>query len=427
LKELILGFLPFIVILPFLFVLLRSKQPAKDYILFCLFFYPVIYSADRNFSVFQVVSYLYLIYSFRNNRAVFSYASYGLSLYFLIVLFVSAFNSEFVLNAIFGILKFLPILIYIHVLLSELLRNQEFLYEVVRALKITLIIAIVFLFLQIVFGLNFSLFLSDNPNITYEGIRYPGIFQDPQKFAQFLAALSFVVLISQPNNPSFSKYNYYLFALAIISLFLTGGRSALLGLILGLIFIIAFSKAKVKVLGIIGGVVVIGLIVSLSQYLIVFSREESITESYAVRNAIWQEALKIVADKPLLGIGMDNYSKYVERYAPEQSWLVDGEKVYFDHPESGYLKFLTELGILGTLGVFAFIFSAIYRGLRVFLLKVKDYNILYLISALLSWLLGFYSVYSFGDVRISILIATIICLIFAYVKMYSKGVTIISE
>jgi O-antigen ligase len=208
---------------------------------------------------------------------------------------------------------------------------------------------------------------------------------------------------------------------------LTGGRAALLGLILGIFFIVIFSNTKVKFVGAIGIFLVAAVVISLSQYLIIFSRGESLEESYLIRNAIWQEAYKIFFKHPFLGIGIDNYAKYVEVHSPDQFWLVDGEKVFFDHPESGYLKFLTELGIFGFLGIFVFIFVGIFKGLKVFILKVKDFNIIFLISALLSWFLGFYSVYSFTDTRITILIATIIGLLYSYVAWYDKGMIIIKE
>ena len=112
-------------------------------------------------------------------------------------------------------------------------------------------------------------------------------------------------------------------------------------------------------------------------------------------------------------------------HAKDQYWLVGGEKIYFDHPESGYLKYLAEFGIFGTAGIFAFIFSAICKGLQTFFKKVKDFYIIFLISALITWLVGFYSVYSLSDTRIMILIATITCVLIAYAKRYDKGVIVI--
>lgn len=424
-KELILKLVPYIVILLGLYTILKSKQPGKDYLLFIFYFFPIIYSADSVYSAFQFISYFYFLYSLRNNQPLFSNSNFSVSLYLVLVLLISALNSGFVGNSILGIVKILPILLFAHVLIAECLKDKELVFRIIYALKFTLAISVAFLFLQIVLGLNFSLTTMENPNITFESIRYPGIFQDPQKHAQFLSALAFISLINKPGDAEFSKYNYYLFGGAVIGLFLTGGRAALLGLILGISFIVLFSNAKVKFLGVIGMVVVAAIILSLSEYLIVFSRGESLEESYAVRNAIWQDAYKMYFSHFWLGIGIDNYSKYVEIYFPDQFWLVGGEKVYFDHPESGYLKFLTELGTLGTLGIFAFIFNAIYQGLKTFFVKVKDFNIIFLISALLSWFLGFYSVYSFGDTRIMIMVVSIACLLTVYAKRYNDGVVII--
>lgn len=326
-----------------------------------------------------------------------------------------------------GIVKFFPIVIFIHVLISECLKDKELVFKIISALKFTLGISVAFLFLQIVLGLNFSLTTMDNPNITFESIRYPGIFQDPQKHAQFLSALAFIALIKKPGDLNYSKYSYYLFGGAVVSLFLTGGRAALLGLVLGIFFIVLFSETKVKFLGALGIVAVGVLIFSLSEYLIVFSRGESLQDSYAVRNAIWQDAYKMYFSHFWLGIGIDNYSKYVEIHFPDQFWMVGGEKVFFDHPESGYLKFLVELGTLGTAGIFLFILNAIVRGLKTFLFKVKDFNLIFLTSALLSWFLGFYSVYSLGDARILILIATITTVLLVYARRYDDGVWVITE
>ncbi|MFC5281952.1 O-antigen ligase family protein [Pedobacter alpinus] len=424
-KELILKIIPYLVILLSFYAILKSKQPGKEYLLFILYFYPIIYSADSVYSAFQFITYFYFLYSLRNNQPLFSNSKFGISLYLILVLFLGALSSNFVSNSILGIVKFLPIIIFIHVLISECLKDKEFVFRVISALKFTLAISVAFLFLQIVLGLDFSLTTMENPNITFESIRYPGIFQDPQKHAQFLSALAFIALIKKPGNKDYSKYSYYLFGAAVIGLFLTGGRAALLGLVLGIFFIVLFSETKVKFLGLLGILLIGAIVVSLSQYLIVFSRGESLGDSYAVRNAIWQDAYKMYFSHFWLGIGIDNYSKYVEIYFPDQFWLVAGEKVFFDHPENGYLKFLTELGTLGTLGIFAFILNAITRGLHTFLVKVKDFNIIFLISALLSWFLGFYSVYSLGDTRIMILIATITGVLVVYAQRYNEGVLIV--
>jgi O-antigen ligase len=426
-KAVILTLFPLITAALFLYVMLKSKQPAKDYLLFVVYFYPLVFSPDSNYSVFQFITYVYFIYSLRNDIPLFSNSKIYITFYFLACIFFSALNSEFVGNSMIGIIKFLPIVIYLQILITECSKSPELIFRIVKGLRFTLVVSFAFLFLQLLLGVDFSLTLLDNPNISFEGIRYPGIFQDPQKHAQYLSAFSFIALIKEPGGKNLSKINYALFGGTVISLFLTGGRAALLGLVLGIFFIVLFSNAKIKFVGAIGIFLVAAVVISLSQYLIVFSRGESLEESYLIRNAIWQEAYKIFFKHPYLGIGIDNYAKYVEVHSPDQFWLVDGEKVFFDHPESGYLKFLTELGIFGFLGIFVFIFAGIIKGLKVFLFKVKDFNIIFLISALLSWFLGFYSVYSFTDTRITILIATILGLLYSYVAWYDKGMVIVNE
>lgn len=426
-KAVILTLFPLITAALFLYVMLRSKQPAKDYLLFVVYFYPLVFSPDSNYSVFQFITYVYFIYSLRNDIPLFSNSKIYITFYFLACVFFSALNSEFIGNSMIGIIKFLPIVIYLQILITECSKSPELIFRIVKGLRFTLVVSFAFLFLQLLLGVDFSLTLLDNPNISFEGVRYPGIFQDPQKHAQYLSAFSFIALIKEPGGKNLSKINYALFGGTVISLFLTGGRAALLGLVLGIFFIVLFSNAKIKFVGAIGIFLVAAVVISLSQYLIVFSRGESLEESYLIRNAIWQEAYKIFFKHPYLGIGIDNYAKYVEVHSPDQFWLVDGEKVFFDHPESGYLKFLTELGIFGFLGIFVFIFAGIIKGLKVFLFKVKDFNIIFLISALLSWFLGFYSVYSFTDTRITILIATILGLLYSYVAWYDKGMVIVNE
>jgi O-antigen ligase len=426
-KAVILTLFPLITAALFLYVMLRSKQPAKDYLLFVVYFYPLVFSPDSNYSVFQFITYVYFIYSLRNDIPLFSNSKIYITFYFLACVFFSALNSEFIGNSMIGIIKFLPIVIYLQILITECSKSPELIFRIVKGLRFTLVVSFAFLFLQLLLGVDFSLTLLDNPNISFEGVRYPGIFQDPQKHAQYLSAFSFIALIKEPGGKNLSKINYALFGGTVISLFLTGGRAALLGLVLGIFFIVLFSNAKIKFVGAIGIFLVAAVVISLSQYLIVFSRGESLEESFLIRNAIWQEAYKIFFKHPYLGIGIDNYAKYVEVHSPDQFWLVDGEKVFFDHPESGYLKFLTELGIFGFLGIFVFIFAGIIKGLKVFLFKVKDFNIIFLISALLSWFLGFYSVYSFTDTRITILIATILGLLYSYVAWYDKGMVIVNE
>ena len=133
-------------------------------------------------------------------------------------------------------------------------------------------------------------------------------------------------------------------------------------------------------------------------------------ETYDFRYAIWQDAFDIFLKNPFFGIGLGNYSHYVSIHNPDQVWVQDGDFVYFDHPESGYLKFLTEMGGAGFVCLYTLILTPLIRGFFLYV-RTRDFATIFMIAAVLSWMVGFWSTYSFGDIRIEILIVTILCLL----------------
>jgi hypothetical protein len=132
---------------------------------------------------------------------------------------------------------------------------------------------------------------------------------------------------------------------------------------------------------------------------------------YAVpENGLLSVALIAFISATLLPMGSAPAVFGFVKLNPDQFWLVENEFIYFDHPESGYLKFLTELGATGFVCIFLFVLLPMFNAFLVYL-RTKDSSIILLISAVLSWMTGFYSTYSFGDVRLKILIITILCLL----------------
>ena len=107
------------------------------------------------------------------------------------------------------------------------------------------------------------------------------------------------------------------------------------------------------------------------------------------------------------GIAPGNYANYVSVHNPDQFWMFDNEITYYDHPESGYLKLLTEYGGVGFVAIMLFIYFPMIFSLIIYL-KIRDTTFLLMVSSILSWMVGFYTVYSLGDIRIQVLIVTII-------------------
>jgi ABC-type Mn2+/Zn2+ transport system permease subunit len=81
---------------------------------------------------------------------------------------------------------------------------------------------------------------------------------------------------------------------------------------------------------------------------------------------------------------------------------------------------LIEFGILGFILVITFILFPIFLAFHYFI-KSKDINIILIISALSSWLVGFYTVYSLDDSRIRVLIVILIVLLITYYQNNIKN------
>jgi O-antigen ligase len=304
------------------------------------------------------------------------------------------------------------IFIFAKILIDELVDDPSFFYEVLSYLRTTLIVSFVFLCLQMVLGVEaFTLSKTINSNIILsDAVRYPSFLSDPQVYAQFLAALSFLCFIKEPGQAKLPRKNNILIILALVAILATGGRAGLLGWGVGLMLVVLFGNAKYRVAIVVTCVALYLVAYNFQDSFAIFKRSGDMEETYDFRYAIWQDAIDIFMKNPFFGIGLGNYSNYVSVHNPDQVWVVDNEFVYFDHPESGYLKFLTELGLSGFVAIYGFILTPMIRGFFTYV-KTRDLSVILLTAAVVSWMVGFWSTYSFGDVRIKILIVTILCLI----------------
>jgi O-antigen ligase len=250
-----------------------------------------------------------------------------------------------------------------------------------------------------------------------DAIRYPSFFQDPQKYAQFLSATSFLFLFFFKEIYRLPLINILFICLSFLALMYTGGRAGLGGWSVGFLIFLIFSNSKLKITSIIVFIFLALIVYYYSDSFSMFHRS-SLGDAYDFRVSIWQDAINIFSHHPFFGIGIGNYSNYVSVHNPDQFWISDNKITYFSHPESGYLKFLTEFGILGFTLIITFILFPIILAFNYFI-KSKDINIILIISALSSWLVGFYTVYSLDDSRIRVLIVILIGLLITY---YHKDV-----
>lgn len=414
----IVMFIALFVAVGFITYMLFTKDGTnKAYIKYTLVSFPFLgidlMPSIISFNLFDFLTITFMVLFFQNKEyplrtsKVFNY----LFLFFIINLIIGlVLAEENTRETVTSVIQVFSLFIFVRIFILELINSISFKNEILLLLRGILIFSFIFLLCQFVFGPTFSFAKTENINVAGGvSIRYPSFFQDPQKYAQFLAALSFLMFMKLSNSKnSNQKSGVYLAVISILSLLLTGGRAGLGGWIAGLFLILMLGSARYKV-QILLSALLIGLFTFYFQDQIPIFKRAGIEESYLFRQGIWKEAIDIFAEHPYFGIGIGNYANYVSLHHPDQFWINDNEITFYDHPESGYLKILVEQGILGFSLLFMMILFPIYTAIINYK-NSKNIESLFLIAAILSWIIGFYTVYSLGDVRVRILISTILVL-----------------
>ncbi len=383
---------------------------------------PSIISAN----IFCFTTIIFLIFFYKQNSLE---RSNKKSLYYFLFILLSVIvvggliNAEnLTLTSIAYLIEYLSIFIFSCVLVGECEADRKFVYQLVNCLKITLFVSLLFMIGQVFIGPSFTIAKSPNINVLSGiSIRYTSFFQDPQKYGQFLSACSFFFLIKTSDSRTRQFLNYCLLFFSILAIFMTGGRGALGGWLVAILFLILLGNAKNRLVLFFSIALLAIVAYNYSNSFAIFQRGADLTESYNFRYAIWQDAIHIFFDNPIWGIGIGNYANYVSVHNPDQYWIDDNVITFFDHPESGYLKLLTEYGAIGFLVILLIILIPLYKGITLYFKSQRSLQLI-LTASVLTWLVGFYTVYSLGDIRILILIATIIGLMIADYKLTTNEV-----
>lgn len=214
-------------------------------------------------------------------------------------------------------------------------------------------------------------------------------FDSPNGFGAWLI----VMLLLTFSLAYFSKSGkrpmlWLLVCLLIFCLVLTYSRGVWIACILAMIFL-GFLRSK-KVLVIMMAVLLILPFVT-SDY--GKQRVDSImriSRTNTDRFTLWQEALNITKDHPLLGAGLNTYASVAPRYR-----LTEKTGVY---PHNSYLQMAAESGVMG-LGAFLWILVVLFK---TSLMNVKRINDKFYTAALFGLLAGLFGLlaHSFVDTDI---------------------------
>jgi len=412
----------------FLFILLviliyNSKNKIERYIqiIFCCFILIDFSVAPGalGISLFDMLTFFILpffIFGDFKNKIVISKKIKIIFFIFLLFLIIGSFLS---INPVISFLRLFQNFNYLifFLIFTCYINNNDNFIKVKPYIIYSILLCFIFLIIQSIIGINFTFYSHLNSNINIEGTRFPGPFQDPQKLAQFLAMASCLFFAFSLNAKKI-KLQYFAYGmLMIIGIFLSGSRGALLGLIIGLIyFTIKQTIQTEKIIYIFSSSIFAVFAFFFSKNSFLLQRTENGGDDLAFRQAIWAKAYVFFEENPVVGIGTGAYSEFVSKRDIEQFWLVNDAVVYYDHPESGFLLWLVEFGIVGFLILSAVI---LYTINPFFKSKSKSKNfITFLEAGIISWVVGFITVDSLGDKRIGVIL--LILFSFLYISKYNR-------
>lgn len=209
--------------------------------------------------------------------------------------------------------------------------------------------------------------------------RMASTLDNPNTFAAFIILAIFPILMYAIYAKNKVKKAFFsvLVVLLIINMFLTQSRNSYLAIAIGfIVLIIVYNK---KLIIPFAGVVVVSFIIPAVRARIfeIGARSQDLS-----RIRIWQIALKMIKEHPLLGVGNGNYvslyDAYVKKY-PKLSW-----PDYHNMPaHNSYLKVWSELGVLGIVSFLGILICA--------LLKVRKFVIISDKSKFKYFFTGFYA------------------------------------
>lgn len=139
-------------------------------------------------------------------------------------------------------------------------------------------------------------------------------------------------------------------AVVVVAMLMTQSRGGLLGFAVGFAAFLVLCLLKVRsrrALGVAaGGALVVGALALAfgSQVFARFHTADAMDESKLNRIQVWHDAVGMWKDAPLLGHGIGVFASVFPFYQ-----TIEPENQIFIHPESSWLQWLTELGVLPVL------------------------------------------------------------------------------
>lgn len=269
-------------------------------------------------------------------------------------------------------------------ILYQLIKDKKTLLAVILAIiSAHFIISISVFYEFMMSGFNFF-----SPKGLLE--RFTGIMDNPN-FVGLTAIISTSFLVMLLFIERLKKYRTIWIALLLINfivILLTDSRSAVISILLGVIFILYHLNRKVLVYTLVSGISIILILLiipSVQDMLMIMLRPSEIS----ARNYFWDSGIEMFKDHPIFGVGAERFPEYFFTYLSAYANTMFTQTGAFDpgkipSPHNYFLLMACENGIFGILSS-ALIFAAFfYYSIRNIIYTKKLDNELYIISVALT-------------------------------------------
>lgn len=339
-------------------------------------------------------------------------------LFFLlfITVFVSALRSSYPVASWRGFSR-IPKYIFLFFALFEIFTNDK--KVMMRFFWVMMIVAaITFLngIFQSIFG--FDIFKHNTFNELESLRRVQASFVDPNDFGAYIISvlpLTFLFL-----NRGLSKYKRIILLviclLGFFCLIRTSSRGAWVGFLAGAVVYFLFYNKKIAML--VPVILLIGVFImpgALSRFSGLFRQEKNTVWE---RKILWHSAWSMIEQRPVLGLGVNTFSRYFPKYKP-----ADYPDLRYAH--NSYLQMCAEIGIVGLLLFLSIPFIILRKALRNIKVKIKQGKEGLILLGLISGYVGFLVHSIFDNNLFSLVLATLFWMMGAYI--YSLDKTINNE
>ncbi len=220
-------------------------------------------------------------------------------------------------------------------------------------------------------------FFVDTPFLDIAAFRYRayGTFGNPNYLAVFLIGLIPIFSFFFNSTSRFVRLiSFAGLGVTLVTLFLTGCRSAWIGSILGFLIIALLVARKRKLYRM---VIITGFVIVLSVGIFVFQKftetqlfhRLSLTEdnvgSVTTRVYLQKAGLQLFLERPILGTGQEAIAGRIEPYLP--AYLKSNDIFYIDRTHNEFLDVLVMQGIVGFFAYMAFWIVLLWNAIRHYL------------------------------------------------------------